>query len=110
MKNRKKDEDEEAGIPQRIQLPEKGEIFGIVEHLLGASKMKVICADGKSRLARIPGKIKKKLWIRQGDLVILKPWDFQDEKADIVWRYTRTQAKNLKNRGLLPEQISISIS
>lgn len=91
----------------RIQLPKKGELFGIAEQLLGASRIRVICADGKSRLARIPGKLKKRLWIRVGDLVILRPWEFQPDKADIVWRYTRTQATHLSRKGLLPKELDI---
>ncbi len=88
----------------RLRIPkrDKGEIFGIAEQLLGASRIRVICADGKSRMGRIPGKIKKRMWIREGDLLIVKPWNFQDDKADIIYRYTRTQASSLKRKKLLP--------
>ncbi|UCE37205.1 MAG: translation initiation factor eIF-1A [Thermoplasmata archaeon] len=88
----------------RLRLPKRneGEIFGIAEQLLGASRIKVMCADGKSRLGRIPGKIKKRMWIREGDLLIVRPWNFQDDKADIIYRYTKTQASSLKRKKLLP--------
>lgn len=91
----------------RIRLPRKGEIFGVADQLLGASRIKVVCADRKSRLGRIPGKIKKRLWIRTGDLLIVKPWVFQDEKADIIWRYTKTQAANLSRKGLIPKELDM---
>jgi translation initiation factor 1A len=92
----------------RLRLPNRdgGEIFGIAEQLLGASRIKVMCADGKSRMGRIPGKIKKRMWIREGDLLIAKPWDFQDDKADIIYRYTKTQASYLKRKMLLPKIFS----
>lgn len=88
----------------RLRLPKRdtGEIFGIAEQLLGASRIKVMCADGKSRMGRIPGKIKKRMWIREGDLLIVKPWNFQDDKADVIYRYTKTQASSLKRKKLLP--------
>ena len=55
----------------------------------------------KHRLSRIPGKMKKRIWIREGDVVLIKPWDFQsDEKADVIWRYTRTEA-NGSNEGVI---------
>ena len=78
----------------RVRLPraKEGEIFGIADQLLGASRIKVMCADGKSRLGRIPGKLKKRMWIREGDLVIVRPWEFQDEKCDIRHRYMRTES------------------
>lgn len=91
----------------RIRMPRKGEMFGVAEQLLGASRIKINCADEKSRICRIPGKIKKKLWIRAGDLVIVKPWEFQNAKADVIWRYTRTQAVHLSRRGLLPKNVDI---
>jgi len=93
----------------RVKLPNRktGEIFGIADALLGASHIKVNCADGKSRLARIPGKLRKRMWIREGDLVIVRPWDFQNEKADVVWRYTKTQASYLSRKKLLPSAIDV---
>lgn len=93
----------------RVPLPRhnQGELFGVAEQLLGASKIKVMCADGKSRLGRIPGKIKKRMWIREGDLVIIRPWQFQNEKADIVYRYTKTQASYLGRRRMLPKTVDI---
>jgi translation initiation factor 1A len=96
----------EAG---RVRLPQLrgGEIFGIADQLLGASRIKVMCADGKSRLGRIPGKLKKRMWIREGDLLVVKPWDFQDEKCNIIHRYTKTEAGYLSRRRAIPKTIDI---
>ncbi len=70
--------------------------------MLGAGKVTVECEDGKTRIGRIRGKIKKRKWIRPGDLVLLKPWIVQsDERADIVWRYQRTEANWLKRKGFI---------
>jgi translation initiation factor 1A len=93
----------------RVRLPNKakGEVFGLADQLLGASRIKVLGADGKARMGRIPGKLRKRMWIRQGDLLIIKPWEFQDAKADIVWRYTKTQAISLAKKRLLPEVINV---
>lgn len=93
----------------RVRLPRRkgGEMFGIADQLLGASRIRVMCADGKHRMGRIPGKIKKRMWIREGDLVIVQPWEFQDEKANILYRYTRTQAMYLSRRKMIPKSIDI---
>lgn len=83
-------------------MPKAGEIFGIVEQTLGASKMKVSCKDNKVRICRIPGRIKRRIWIKEGDVVIVKPWSVQsDEKGDIVWRYTRPQVDRLNSQGII---------
>lgn len=93
----------------RVVLPNKrkGEMFGIVERLAGASRLNVMCEDGFTRNCRIPGKMKKRMWIREGDLVVVKPWQFQNEKADVVYRYTQTQANYLSRSNLLPDVINI---
>ena len=83
------------------------EIFGIADQLLGASRIKVMCADGKSRLGRIPGKLKKRMWIRQGDLVVVRPWEFQDDKCDIKHRYTKTESSYMSRKGIIPKSIDI---
>lgn len=109
--NREDSFDPNAPQPEylRVRLPrrQQGEIFGIADQLLGASRIKIMCADGKSRMGRIPGKIKKRMWIREGDLLILKPWDFQDEKADILYRYTKTQSTYLSRKKMIPDSINI---
>ena len=66
-----------------------------------------MCEDNVSRMGRITGKMKKKMWIREGDLLILRPWGFQEGKADILFRYSRTQATYLARRNLLPPSINI---
>lgn len=112
-RKRRYEDDKEALGEQtgyvRVRLPNTrgGEIFGIADQLLGASRIRVMCADGKSRMGRIPGKIKKRMWIREGDLLIIKPWDFQDEKADILYRYTKTQSSYLSRKRMIPQQINI---
>ncbi len=82
-------------------------MFGIADQLLGASHIKVMCADGRSRMSRIPGKLRKRMWIREGDLVVIRPWEFQDEKADVVHRYTKTEATYLSRKGMIPDSVNV---
>lgn len=104
--NENEDEQEEY---IRLKLPNKSknEMFAIADRLMGGSRINVVCADGKSRMARIPGRMKRRQRVRAGDLVIIKPWDIQNEKADIIFRYRRTQATILSRRKLLPEEIDV---
>jgi len=98
-----------SGANLRVKMPDKkeGELFGIADALVGGSRLEVMCEDGVKRLARIPGKMKRRMWIREGDLVIVKPWDFQNDKSDIVWRYTKTQAEYLSRKEMIPKQIDV---
>lgn len=88
--------------PIRIRQPRQGETLGIIESMLGSNKLRVRCQDDKIRLCRIPGKLRKHLWMREGDVVLVKPWDIQtDIKGDILTRYTQTQVSVLRRKGLL---------
>ncbi|MFQ5475138.1 MAG: translation initiation factor eIF-1A [Candidatus Nanoarchaeia archaeon] len=87
---------------QRIRMPRGVEVFGIVEQRLGGSRMSVRCLDGKTRNCRIPGRLKKHLWVRQGDLIIIKPWEFSgDTKGDVVYKYRYNQTEYLRKKGHL---------
>jgi translation initiation factor 1A len=93
----------------RIPLPEKkeNEMFALANRVLGGSRVDVHSEDGKSRLARIPGRMKRRMGrIRMGDLLIITPWDIQNEKADIIHRYRKNQARFLNKRNMLPEEVS----
>lgn len=107
-------QNQEEGTPEteeyiRLPLPnkQKKEMFAIAERLMGGSRIHVICEDGKSRMARIPGKMKRRQRVRAGDLLIIKPWDIQNEKADVLFRYKKTQANLLSRRNLIPEEINV---
>ncbi len=83
-------------------MPAQGDVLGVAVRLLGFDRVLVKCQDGHERLCRIRGKMKRRVWIRQGDIVLVSPWDFQtDQKGDIIWRYTRAQADMLRKRGML---------
>ena len=99
----------QEGEGARVRLPNQRnrEIFGIAEQLLGASRIKVMCEDGVSRMGRIPGKIRKRMWIREGDLLIIRPWEFQKDKADILFRFTKTEASYLGRKRLLPKSMDV---
>jgi translation initiation factor 1A len=86
----------------RIHLPRNNQTFGIVQRRLGGSRMEVRCFDGKSRICRIPGRLKRRLWVREGDLIIVEPWEYSgDEKGDVVYKYTKAQIEFLRRRGYL---------
>jgi len=83
-------------------LPVANDVLGIAVTMLGFDRILVNCQDGHERLCRIRGKLKRRVWIRQGDIVLVSPWDFQsDKRGDIIWRYKRNQAEWLRKNGYL---------
>ena len=89
--------------PIRVKLPREGEVLGVLDQRLGASRMMIKSLDGKSRNCRVPGRLKRKLWLREGDVVLVQPWEFDDEKADILFKYSPAAVSWLKRKGYLNE-------
>jgi translation initiation factor 1A len=83
-------------------LPAKTDVLGMAVRMLGADRIMVKCQDGKERLCRIRGKLKQCVWIREGGVVLVSPWDFQsDTRDDIFWRYRRNQSDWLREHNYL---------
>ena len=105
MSKKKEQQEQEQKQQQeisRIKLPRGNQTLGILEQRLGASRNRVRCLDGKTRICRIPGRLKRRLWVRENDILIVEPWEYSgDEKGDIIYKYTPTQRVYLKNKGFL---------
>ena len=88
----------------RVKLPRENQVFGIVDQRLGASRMRVKCLDGKTRICRIPGRLKRRLWVREGDLLLIQKWEFEgDAKGDVIFKYRPSQVDWLKRKDYLKE-------
>ena len=86
----------------RVRLPINDEVLGVVQQRLGGSRMRVLCLDSRERICRIPGRLKRQLWVREGDAVIVEPWELGgDEKGDIVFKYKKNELLFLKKQGYL---------
>ena len=101
----------ESGGGDRIRVPlpnrKVNEMFAIADQILGGRRVRAVCEDGETRLSRIPGKMRRRQWVREGDLIVIQPWEFQDEKANVVMRYTKTQSLYLSRKGVLPEIVDL---
>ena len=88
----------------RVKLPREGEVIGIIEQRLGGNKMMVNCLDGKTRNCRVPGRLRRALWLRPGDVVIIELWEFDKEKGDVIFKYRPNQIEWLKAKGYLKKE------
>ncbi|MHA1380204.1 MAG: translation initiation factor eIF-1A [Candidatus Helarchaeota archaeon] len=102
-KNKKKKHPQSEDYVRRVQVPVEGQVLGRVIQILGGGWLKVQCEDKKVRNCRIRGKIRKRMWIRIDDVVLVEPWiDMQsDERGEIITRYTKTQARWLQRNRYL---------
>ncbi|VVB79916.1 Translation initiation factor 1A [uncultured archaeon] len=102
------DEEESEGSngPIRVRLPRKNEVIGVIEQRLGGNKMMVNCTDGKSRNCRVPGRLKRALWLRPNDVVIIEPWELDNTRGDVLFKYKPNQVAWLRKNGYLKSEKS----
>ena len=105
---KKLDQERKEAAPQvitRVRLPRDKEVFGIIEERHGGNKMKVSCLDGKERNCRVPGRLKRALWLRPGDVVIIEPWELDaDTRGDVIFKYRPNQVEWLRRKGFLEKK------
>src|SRR3990167_6369248 len=85
----------------RARWPKKEEIIGTIVQRYGGNRIEVLATDGKTRNCRVPGKYKRQLWLRPKDIILIKPWEFDDLKGDIIYKYRPNEITQLKKKGLL---------
>ena len=106
FKNKAKKNKQPAAQPEiitRVRLPRNEELLGVVEQRFGGAKMLIRCTDGKERNCRVPGRLRRKLWLREGDIVLIEPWELDKNKGDIIFKYNPSAVQWLKNKGHLKE-------
>merc|ERR1712110_1254720 len=95
-------------VKKELEFKEDGQEYGQISRMLGNGRCDVSCFVGTKRLCHIRGKMRKKVWVNQGDIVLVSLRDFQDEKGDIIIKYAAEEARNLMNYGELPEAVKIN--
>tara|TARA_Y100000034_G_scaffold79823_1_gene95812 strand:- start:23088 stop:23405 length:318 start_codon:yes stop_codon:yes gene_type:complete len=100
----KKHQNQEEQKITRVRLPRGEEIIGIIEQRLGGNKIMVNCLDGKTRNCRVPGRMKRRLWLRPNDVVIVELWELDKNKGDVIFKYRLNQIEWLKKKGYLKSE------
>jgi len=107
-KNRRRGKNENESEKRELVFREDGQEYAQVVKMLGNGRLEALCFDGVRRLCHIRGKLRKKVWINQSDIILIGLRDFQDNKADVILKYTPDEARNLKLYGELPENAKIN--
>lgn len=101
MSQKKKLSDLQNQAPSKARKPKHEQFIGIVEKRHGGSRMTIRGINGVESMARVPGRMKKFLWIREGDIVLLEPWEIEKDKSDLIYKYKPNEVRQLQKEGLL---------
>lgn len=107
-KNRRRGKNENDREKRELIFKEDGQEYAQVIKMLGNGRLEAQCFDGTKRLCHIRGKLRKKVWINQSDIILIGLRDYQDHKADVIMKYTADEARNLKTYGELPDTAKIN--
>ena len=107
-KGHKKRTNQDNEHKRELIFKEDGQEYAQAVRMLGNGRLEALCFDGKTRLAIIRGKMRKKIWIHAGDIILVGLRDFQDDKCDVINKYTPDESRNLKAYGEIPEEAKIN--
>ncbi|KAM7534851.1 hypothetical protein Aperf_G00000112229 [Anoplocephala perfoliata] len=106
-KNRRRGKNENEGQKRDLIYRDEGQQYAKVERLLGNGRLEAYCFDGVKRLCHIRGKMRKKVWINSGDIILVSLRDYQDQKADVILKYLNDEARHLKAIGEIPDTVHL---
>lgn len=89
---------------KELEFKDDGQEYAHVIKIEGNNRCRVKCGDGVTRLAVIRGSMRKKIWIKLNDYVLVGLRDFQDNKCDIIGKYSDEDVRNLRAYGELEMQ------
>jgi len=108
-KNRRRGKNENEAEKRELEFKDEGQEYAQVTKMLGNGRLEALCfSDGVKRLCHIRGKMRKKVWINQGDVILLSLRDYQDKKADVILKYNTDEARNLMSYGEIPKSVKVN--
>jgi translation initiation factor 1A len=107
-KNRRRGKNDNFSFKRELVLKDEGQEYAQVVKMVGGGRLTASCFDGIQRMAHIRGKMRKKVWVQQGDIILVSLRDFQDDQADVIMKYHPDEARALKAQGELPESARIN--
>ncbi|CDF38839.1 Translation initiation factor eIF1A [Chondrus crispus] len=107
-KNRRRGKNDNDDDKRELIFKEDGQEYAQVNRMLGNGRCESKCFDGTTRLCHIRGKLRKKVWVNAQDIVLVGLRDYQDDKADIILKYSPDEARNLMKYGEIPDTTTIN--
>ncbi|GMM31058.1 Tif11 protein [Martiniozyma asiatica (nom. inval.)] len=106
-KNRRRGKNENYS-KRELLYKEEDQEYAQITKMLGNGRVQCSCFDGEVRLGHIRGKLRKKVWMQQGDIILVALREFEDDRCDVVHKYNADEARALVQQGELPESAKIN--
>ena len=107
-KKRKKGKAQQWNQKRELLFAEEDQLYGQVTKMLGNSRVMAMCTDKEERVCLIRGKMKNRVWINVGDVVLISIRDIEPDKGDIIHKYNPDEVRGLKKHGEVPEIMEVT--
>ncbi|CAH6419628.1 Translation initiation factor eIF-1A [uncultured virus] len=91
---------------RELVFREDGQQYTQITKILGNCRVECPRFDNTVILCTIRGIFRKKIWLNRGDIVLIDH-DYQNEENSIIHKYTRDEARQLKELREIPENVRI---
>ena len=95
---------------RELRYKEESEEYAQLIKILGDGRFQCKCADGVERIAHVRGKMRKRTWLANGDIILVSLREFEPEKCDVVEKYKEKEIAKLKKSGEIPESMVLPSS
>lgn len=106
FKKQKKD----SSSSRELIFCEEDQIYGRIIKKLGDGRFDCELFNSnlnKNIIGKICGSMRKRVWINNGNIVLLSIRNFDSSCCDIIHKYNDEEAQNLKNYGEIPSNINL---
>ena len=103
-KHKKYAKNRDSGNKRKIELKEDGERYARVIKANGNNRFQLECFEENgiiNRLGILRGKMRKRVWIKPNDYVLVSMRGYQEDKCDIIHKYNEDEvAKLIRNKAI----------
>ena len=101
--NKRKKGKKQVQEDRELRYKEESEEYAQIIKILGDGRFQCKCADGVERIAHVRGKMRKRTWLANGDIILVSIREFEPEKCDVVEKYKEKEVAKLKSVGEIPD-------
>ena len=83
------------GEKRELLIREEGQEYAQILRLLGNGRVEANCFDGVKRIATIRGKLRNRVWMNAGDIIMVSLREFGDDKGDVIHKFYPEEATEL---------------
>ena len=107
-KNKRRGKNVDSDNKRELVFKEDGQEYAQVTRMLGNARLEAYCFDGVKRQCHIRGQMKRRVWINNDDIILIGLRDYQDDKADVILKYSADEVRSLKEYQEIPDSIRVN--